>query len=525
MKKIRYIFEIKQIAIQRNGKCLSDHFDTISDKALWMCNKGHQWEARISSVINDGSWCPECHLDTKRDKIETFHEIAKDHGGKCLSQTYLNGFQKLDFECEYGHKFSIAPMHIKKGVWCPYCGKHIKEEFCRFLFETLFNDKFPKIKPKWLINDDGNRMELDGYNEELKIAFEYNGEQHYTESLFFMDDKKLLKRQNDDKKKKELCEKHNIFLIVIKYADSLKNLQKKVIEKYKQISGKEIDINTKIDFSKFVHISKRKLDEANAVAQKNNGKCLSNLYFGSTHKLKFECYKGHQWETLLNVVKKGHWCPFCNEVVKDTINSMHILAQKNGGLCLSKSYINARTKLLWQCNKKHQFEMTPDHVKHNHWCPICRHKSQRQPNKYTIQEMVKIAKERNGECLSINYVDANTKLKWKCNVCNTIWYTTPSTILNSKRWCPKCGINKAKEYAKSKRHGIEKCNEIAKQYGGMCLSTNYIDAFSQLRWRCKNGHEWIASLNTVKNKKRWCKICAKILKKQKSIMILDHFVI
>lgn len=38
--------------------------------------------------------------------------------------------------------------------------------------QIYFDVTFKKCKPKWL-----ERLELDGYNEELKLAFEYDGQQ------------------------------------------------------------------------------------------------------------------------------------------------------------------------------------------------------------------------------------------------------------------------------------------------------------------------------------------------------------
>ena len=49
-------------------------------------------------------------------------------------------------------------------------------------FEKIYNKKFAKCKPLWLKNQRGSQLELDGYNDELKIAFEYQGRQHYEDN-------------------------------------------------------------------------------------------------------------------------------------------------------------------------------------------------------------------------------------------------------------------------------------------------------------------------------------------------------
>ncbi|MBK7363074.1 MAG: hypothetical protein IPJ01_12325 [Micavibrio sp.] len=65
------------------------------------------------------------------------------------------------------------------------CKTSIGEEICRYVLGKAFNTPFNKSRPDWLLNKSGYKLELDGYSEELKIAFEYQGEQHYNPVKFY----------------------------------------------------------------------------------------------------------------------------------------------------------------------------------------------------------------------------------------------------------------------------------------------------------------------------------------------------
>ena len=69
------------------------------------------------------------------------------------------------------HLFERRPTNLKRGDWCPVCSQGKFEKICRGFFEEIFQNNFPKKRPNWLVNSRGNQMELDGYNEELGIAY------------------------------------------------------------------------------------------------------------------------------------------------------------------------------------------------------------------------------------------------------------------------------------------------------------------------------------------------------------------
>lgn len=88
------------------------------------------------------------------------------------------------------------------------------------ILEEIFNTKFEKQRPNFLINPigTGHNLELDCYNSKLKIGLEYNGKQHYEYTPFFHKNYETFENQKyRDLIKKQLCEKNNIFLITIPY--------------------------------------------------------------------------------------------------------------------------------------------------------------------------------------------------------------------------------------------------------------------------------------------------------------------
>ena len=57
--------------------------------------------------------------------------------------------------------------------------------------------------------------------------------------------------------------------------------------------------------------------------------------------------------------------------------------KNHNGLCLSTEYINSKTKMLWQCEKGHQWLAVWSHVNYSEsWCPDCSGNK-----KYTIEEV------------------------------------------------------------------------------------------------------------------------------------------
>lgn len=325
------IEDVKIIAKHNNGKCLSKEYKNAHQKLNWECQVGHTWYANYNSVQR-GSWCPHCAGNSPYS-IEDVKKIAISRGGICLSDEYSDRKKKLKWQCAFGHEWDSVVSGIVAGRWCPECSSGRGERICRAYFEAIFDKKFIKAKPKWLRNKvTGRLLELDGYCEELGIAFEHQGEQHYSECTGIFKDQ-FEKISNRDNIKKKLCKDNNVILIEIPEIgeliklDKVENAIKEIIFKYGiKIEERSLNINIK-DF--YVKNDDEFLNKLKKAVTDKNGKLLSNKYVGAREKYLIECSCKFQWKTTPYNIYKGQWCPRCAKEIRARSRRVKIICVDN----------------------------------------------------------------------------------------------------------------------------------------------------------------------------------------------------
>ena len=96
------------------------------------------------------------------------------------------------------------------------------ERLCKRVIQRLFKRSFTKIRPDFLKDPTTKRnLEIDLYNDSLKLDIEYNGIQHYEYTKRFHKTYSDFRRQQErDVLKKRLCKENGILLIVVPYNTS-----------------------------------------------------------------------------------------------------------------------------------------------------------------------------------------------------------------------------------------------------------------------------------------------------------------
>ena len=108
------------------------------------------------------------------------------------------------------------------------------------------------------------------------------------------------------------------------------------------------------------------------IARLRGGSCLSKIYSNNRVKLKWKCDCGYVFENnAMHVKNRGQWCSRCAGVKRLTMDDIHALALKRNIQCLSTTYINNRTKMLWKCSVGHEWSAISNSITNGRGCPDC----------------------------------------------------------------------------------------------------------------------------------------------------------
>jgi len=368
-KQTKELESLRDLAKQNKGELLSQVYVNNSNLMSWKCqiDDHSSWEAPAER-IKRGGWCKKCAYDKGHLKysIEDLQNIAASRGGNIIDTTYKGVINNHQWQCKYKHSWYATPTNIMSGSWCPYCSSGLYEEICRGHFEQLFDKKFPKSYPKWLKSEKG-QLELDGFCEELQLAFEHQGDQHYNHNDYLKISKEASERIKEYKLKVDLCNNQKLKLIVIPQLvlyTKIRDLKDFILNKCEclgiQITSAQK--NLKIDWSNcYINSNQQKYDELRNLAKTKNGLLLSSKYSGSTTPHHWYCnvHKESWWSSVASIKNKHTWCPECSLDSKRNISLIKEIETDFNGCCTSVEeasfkYKNNKQKIKWRClNKPH----------------------------------------------------------------------------------------------------------------------------------------------------------------------------
>lgn len=368
--KIDRFNKFKEVIESKGGVCLFSEYIDHSSKTKIKCKKGHIWESTYLSIVLNGRWCPECG-GVKKLTIADAKNIAIERHGRCISNKYVNSNEKLKWTCYLGHEWVATLSSVKNNNgWCPKCNINTGEEITRKIFNLLFDREFIRCKPIWL-----NGLELDGFCKFLNISFEYDGIQHFKFIERFHKTKEGFNKSLErDLRKNKLCIENNVKLIRISYLTKLDKIKENIInqcnEKKICVPNPNVIINTK-EFGDIYRKNVIKYGNLKKIVKLKSGTIVDKSYISNDYKIKFSCNSCHEWTATPHKIKSGDWCPYCSKKKKHTIETMGQIAEKNNGKCLSQIYVNNSTKLMWKCKNNHTWDAVPKSILKGHWCAKC----------------------------------------------------------------------------------------------------------------------------------------------------------
>jgi len=434
---------MQEVARQRKGEFLSDHYINLKSKYRWRCEYGHEWETTGFNVKTNNNWCPKCSGITEYT-ISDLSNHAIQLGGSIISLDYINVDTKYKWKCKFDHKWEATWWKIKDGQWCPKCSNNsIKEEKLRICFETLFGVTFPKSYPSFLINSSGNKMEYDGYSKKLNLAFEFQGRQHFMINYFTKTQEALDKRINDDKEKIDLSIVNGVTLFIVTYKDPVEKFKSKVLELASVHKLNHLIVNNVNPNYSLAYLAHDRYNEMKLIVKSKGGELLSNQWEGALERYTIRCKKhDYTWsKTGSEILNNDRWCSKCGiekrkmHKFEKTYLELQNFAKKHNAKLISTEYIGQNESYEFCCKRGHSVKFKWIYrLDKKYFCRVCEEGKIKQEE--FIKKANKIHNFKYDYSLS-EYSKSITPIVIICPI-HGPFHKTPTKHISSKQGCQKC---------------------------------------------------------------------------------------
>ena len=427
---------LRRMARELGGALLSRAILGTTVKLRFRCAAGHEW-AQSARTLEQGRWCIACSKARKNQKVKSeayarLRRIVARHGGTTLSPAYERSLKAMRFRCADGHEFRKDPKYVLRGNWCPECARSPHDQRSARRNQKLYREFLAIVKKR------GGEMLRPGYvahsaTIQLRCAV---GHEWQTKP------QRILSELWCPSCKREAL-----------------------------------------------------LTQMQEIARERGGVCLSRGCKSKADILEWRCANGHRFRMSGGGLYFGTWCARCRTNARGDIEKLRQIARDRGGLCLSPTYLGAKTKHRWRCKDGHVWTAQPGPVLQGSWCPICSLRGRRTRG-LSIADMRQTAMERGGACLSKKYQGALVRLRWRCAQRHT-WDALPWQVRQG-RWCPVCSHRVPGT--------LDGMRMLASEHSGKCLTRTWTDHSRPVQFECARGHRF-GLLAVVAKTGTWCTVC------------------
>jgi len=307
-----------------------------SIKVWWICDKGHEWEATVSTR-SAGHGCPYCSgsavchencLATLNPRLAKQWHPTKN-GRLTPSDVTAGSNRKAWWLCDKGHEWNANILNRNNGIGCPYCsGKAACADNC---LATLN----PELANQWHPIKNGNLTAKDVTLHSAKKVWWVCNKGHEWEAAVYW-------RSNGNG-----CP----------YCSG------------NMVCNDNCLATMNPELAKQWHPTK------------NGSLTPRDVTRGSHTKAWWLCEKGHEYQAVIKDRYYGHGCPYCcGKAVCDdnclaTLNpdlAKEWHPTKNGSLTPKDVTIGSNKKVWWICDKGHKWLATTYGRNRGSGCPKCR---------------------------------------------------------------------------------------------------------------------------------------------------------